>query len=69
MKITNITSGISYINASIPNVFVIDTVNTIKNTISITKSTASSLASVQNESSVSIAVEPGLKAPIYSSQL
>jgi hypothetical protein len=65
MKITNINSGSSYVNASIPNAFSILKIDTIDKIISIGSSTLSSLVIVTNDSAVSLAVEPDLKAAVY----
>lgn len=69
MNISKIITGISFINASISNIFSIAKISDNTNIVSISRTTASSLASINNNSSVSIADSPPLKAPIYFSEL
>jgi hypothetical protein len=67
MEIKYLKTGNSFINISIANVFIIIKKNSIDNTVTIANSFASSLASVQNDSAIGIAVEPITKLAVYSS--
>jgi hypothetical protein len=66
MEITYLKTGSSFINISIANIFIIIKKDSIDNTVTITNSFASSLASVQNDSSIGISVEPITKLAVYS---
>lgn len=66
MKIVSLVEGNTYLKASIPNIFEIKSENTVINSVSISKVTASSNAVIGNSSTIEISNEPVLKAPVYS---
>jgi hypothetical protein len=66
MTISEITTGIAYVYAAIPNNFTISSIDSLSNTISLSPVLASSLVNLTQDSIVEIVPSPSLVAIVYN---